>query len=92
VNEQKFEDTKEVIKCSKSKKDRQHNDQRKANKMYRPLVNHPPILSASVLTWLIRHIFLSKECGYLIKYNNDKNVAITFSGNDAYLESESPLK
>jgi hypothetical protein len=32
------------------------------------------------------------ECGYLIKYNNDKNVVITFSGNDAYLESENPLK
>jgi ABC-type tungstate transport system permease subunit len=26
------------------------------------------------------------ECGYLIKYNNDENVVITFSGNDAYLE------
>ena len=32
------------------------------------------------------------ECGYLIKYNNDENVVITFSGNDAYLESESLLK
>jgi len=30
-----------------------------------------------------------KECGYLIKYNNDKNVVITFSGNDAYLEPSS---
>ena len=47
------------MRCSKSRKDRQHNDQRKASKWYRPLVNHPPILSASVLTWFIRYIFLS---------------------------------
>ena len=57
---EKLEDTKEVMRCSKSKKDRQHNDQRKTSKRYRPLVNHPLILSASVLTWFIRYIFLSK--------------------------------
>jgi hypothetical protein len=40
----------------------------------------------------IRLVGYETECGYLIKYNNDKNVVITFSGNDAYLESENPLK
>ena len=47
----------------------------------------------SVISMLnIRQVGYEKECGYFIKYNNDKNVVITFSGKDAYLESESLLK
>jgi len=38
---EKSENTKEVIRCSKSKKDRQHNDQKKTDKKSRPWGNLP---------------------------------------------------